>query len=107
MSFTIIVPPLPYPVTIDEILQALRDANATRYLSGAYYILTRSAGQCVKQTDFDNLAVGLVVLIYDHLLTFSDEVRLVWAAPRSFAKYAYLLNRYLVLAVLLGVAHGE
>ncbi|KAI5115002.1 hypothetical protein M0805_005178 [Coniferiporia weirii] len=55
------------------------DANATRYLSG----------------------VGLAVLLYDHILSFDDEVRLVWQAKPSFAKKAFLLNKYLVPAVLL------
>ncbi|EPT04973.1 hypothetical protein FOMPIDRAFT_46296 [Fomitopsis schrenkii] len=50
------------------------------------------------------IAVGLVVLLYDHVLTFADEVRLVWLAPRSLAKYAFLLERYLVLGTLLCVA---
>ena len=52
-------------------------------------------------------AVGLIILFYDHLLTFADEVRLVWRAPRSFPKYAFLFNKYLVLANLLAIAHGE
>ena len=51
-------------------------------------------------------AVGLTVLFYDHVLTFADEVRLVWLAPRSLAKYAFLFNRYLVLGTLLCVACG-
>lgn len=52
-------------------------------------------------------AVGLVVLLYDHALTFVDEVKLIWAAPASFPKYAFLFNRYLVLGCMLGVAYGE
>ncbi|THH00149.1 hypothetical protein EW026_g2345 [Hermanssonia centrifuga] len=77
---------MPFDPTLDghEIVQALQDANATRYLG----------------------AVGLVILFYDHLLTLPDEVKLVWGAPASFAKYAFLLNRYLVLASLITVAHA-
>ncbi|GBE81069.1 hypothetical protein SCP_0307930 [Sparassis crispa] len=63
-------------------LVALWDANATRYLS----------------------AIGLVILAYDHVLTFADEVRLVWYVPPSFAKCAFLFNRYLVLCTLLAAA---
>ncbi|KAK7685325.1 hypothetical protein QCA50_011689 [Cerrena zonata] len=66
-----------------QLVAALKDAYATRYLSAA----------------------GLVVLLYDHILTFSEEIRLVWHAPHSFAKYAFLFNRYLVLSCLLPVAH--
>lgn len=49
-------------------------------------------------------AIGLVVLLYDHALTFKDEVRLVWNAKASIAKYALLLNRYLVAFAQIGVA---
>ncbi|KAI5115927.1 hypothetical protein M0805_009863 [Coniferiporia weirii] len=59
------------------------DANAARYLNG----------------------IGLVMLLYDHVLSFDDEVRLVWQAKPSFAKKAFLLNKYLVPVVLLGWAN--
>ncbi|KAL6310314.1 hypothetical protein BKA93DRAFT_721922, partial [Sparassis latifolia] len=49
-------------------------------------------------------AIGLVILAYDHVLTFADEVRLVWYVPPSFAKCAFLFNRYLVLCTLLAAA---
>ncbi|KZT72144.1 hypothetical protein DAEQUDRAFT_763260 [Daedalea quercina L-15889] len=65
-------------------VSALNDAFATRYLQ----------------------AIGLTVLFYDHVLTFADEVRLVWFAPCSLAKYAFLFNRYLVLGTLITVACG-
>ncbi|KAI0344551.1 hypothetical protein BDW22DRAFT_1326561 [Trametopsis cervina] len=50
-------------------------------------------------------AAGLVILLYDYVLMFGDEVHLVWGAPRSFAKYAYLFNRYLVMVCMLVVTH--
>jgi hypothetical protein len=40
----------------------------------------------------------------DHLLTLPDEIALIWRSPPSFAKYDFLLNRYLVPVVLVGVA---
>ena len=52
-------------------------------------------------------AVGLMVLLYDHVLTFGDEVQYVWSAPATYAKYIFLLNRYVVLGTLLAVAYGE
>ncbi|KAI0027898.1 hypothetical protein K488DRAFT_16604, partial [Vararia minispora EC-137] len=51
-------------------------------------------------------AAGLVCLLYDHILTLSAEVTLVWRAPRSFPKYAFLANRYLVLATLVIINSG-
>jgi hypothetical protein len=49
---------------------------------------------------------GLVVLLYDHLLTLPKEVELIWKAPASAPKYAFLLNRYIVPSILLAVAYG-
>ena len=47
-----------------------------------------------------------MVLFYDHLLTLSDEIQLVWPAPATYAKYIFLLNRYTVLGTLVAVAYG-
>ena len=40
------------------------------------------------------------------VMTLSDEINLIWRAPRSFAKYAFLGNRYLVLGALVDVNIG-
>ncbi|KAH8119517.1 hypothetical protein DFH11DRAFT_450961 [Phellopilus nigrolimitatus] len=56
------------------LIQGVHDSIATRYVT----------------------AVGLVFMLYDHLLTFQDEVNLVWTAKPSFAKKLFLLNRYVV-----------
>ncbi|KAI5120292.1 hypothetical protein M0805_005798 [Coniferiporia weirii] len=61
---------------------AVIDANATRYLNGA----------------------GLVILLYDHFLTFYQEVQYIWQAKSSLMKKAFLLNRYLVPSVLIMIA---
>ena len=55
---------------------------------------------------YELAAVGLMVLVYDHLLTFADEVELIWPAPATYAKYIFLLNRYTVLGTLFAVAYG-
>jgi hypothetical protein len=52
------------------------------------------------------IVAGTVVLLYDHLITFPDEYRFVWKARTSFAKYAFLLNRYAVLCVMVLVLPG-
>lgn len=36
---------------------------------------------------------GLVMILYDHTLTFANEVELVWKAPRSIARTLFLVNR--------------
>jgi hypothetical protein len=41
-----------------------------------------------------SLVVFLVAAIQYSLFTLSLERRVVWHAPRSFAKYAYLVGKY-------------
>lgn len=66
----------------ESLIECAKDANATRYVNG----------------------VGLVIVLYDHMITFHDEVRLVWQARSSFAKWLFLCNRYLVPTTLIWVA---
>ncbi|PAV19001.1 hypothetical protein PNOK_0584500 [Pyrrhoderma noxium] len=70
---------LPEPVTLatiesvlHELEEGIHDANLTRYIS----------------------AVGLICMLYDHILTFDDEVEIIWNARPSFAKKLFILNRY-------------
>ncbi|KAJ6466969.1 hypothetical protein C8R45DRAFT_1106388 [Mycena sanguinolenta] len=46
-------------------------------------------------------AAGLVILLYDHLLSFSDEVRFIWSARLSSSKFLFLGMRYLVPPVMI------
>lgn len=48
-----------------------------------------------------------MVLFYDHMATLPDECRFVWQAKPSFAKYAFLLNRYVVPSVMILVLCGK
>ena len=52
-------------------------------------------------------AAGLAALLYDHALTIGDEIRLIWAAPRSFLKWIFLINHYLSEVGLIVCANGE
>ncbi|CEL53936.1 hypothetical protein RSOLAG1IB_06718 [Rhizoctonia solani AG-1 IB] len=45
-------------------------------------------------------AAGYVLLLYDHLLTLQDEVKLIWPGPWSLVKILFLINRYSVPLVL-------
>lgn len=44
--------------------------------------------------------VGYVAFLYDTFLTFPEEFDLIWRSKASFAKYAFLFNKYIVLGVL-------
>ncbi|KAL4068465.1 hypothetical protein V8B97DRAFT_829300 [Scleroderma yunnanense] len=39
--------------------------------------------------------VSVCVLIYDHLITFADEVTYIWARPKYISSVLFLVNRYL------------
>lgn len=39
---------------------------------------------------------GFTVLVYDHLITFADEVRYIWHASKGLLIYLFLINRYLI-----------
>ncbi|KZP18677.1 hypothetical protein FIBSPDRAFT_1045983 [Athelia psychrophila] len=70
--------PLLTPAPLFTLENAVKDANATKWLSAA----------------------GLTLLLYDHLMTLPDEMELIWRSSPSFSKYAFLFNRYLVPIVL-------
>jgi len=38
---------------------------------------------------------GLVILLYDHLITFDDEVKYVWCSNKKPMIWLFLINRYL------------
>ncbi|CUA67041.1 hypothetical protein RSOLAG22IIIB_02959 [Rhizoctonia solani] len=44
---------------------------------------------------------GFCILIYDHLLTFPQEVELVWKQQRSWVSILFVLNRYITPLVLI------
>ncbi|KAJ7853522.1 hypothetical protein B0H14DRAFT_3450201 [Mycena olivaceomarginata] len=46
-------------------------------------------------------AVGLVILIYDHLLSLPDEVRFIWSAKFTSSKVLFLGMRYIVPVVMI------
>ncbi|KAG1743200.1 uncharacterized protein EDB91DRAFT_1081158 [Suillus paluster] len=39
--------------------------------------------------------VGLTILVWDHAITFADEVEIIWGRPKNFLTCLFLLNRYL------------
>ena len=54
------------------------------------------------------IAAGIVILIYDHILTLKDELRLLWKTPGwSLNKVALLHNRYVVEVALALAAYGR
>ena len=98
-----------HQVSPEQLSQGIWDASASRYLTGTSdragnfrealeWILTYCGG--------GGTAAGTVVLLYDHIITLPDEYRFVWKANSSFAKYAFLVNRYVVPSVMLLILCG-
>jgi hypothetical protein len=44
--------------------------------------------------------VALIIVAHEHITSHHAERRLIWSAPSSFAKWAFLANRYFVLISL-------
>ena len=59
-----------------------------------------------------NLRISQVVItvtltLYDHILTFHDEVKYIWGARKWLNKLIFVVNRYIVEAALIGTAYGS
>jgi hypothetical protein len=90
------------PSVIHEIVRGLHIATVVRYLSRKFLTSSESKRLIPAPEEVG----GLVALLYDHLLTLDQEVRLIWQAPGSFVKWVFLANRYLSEVCLLAVANG-
>ncbi|KAG1763065.1 hypothetical protein EDD22DRAFT_1050386 [Suillus occidentalis] len=47
---------------------------------------------------FQTIGVGIfgfTILVWDHAITFADEVEIIWGHPKNFLTCLFLLNRYL------------
>ncbi|KAG2065294.1 hypothetical protein BDR04DRAFT_1108761 [Suillus decipiens] len=40
-------------------------------------------------------ALGFTILVWDHAITFADEVEIIWGRPKKLLTFLFLLNRYL------------
>jgi len=74
-----LLPPPPPPPFPPPTLQDFQQGAISRYIAVA----------------------GLVFILYDHILSFSDEVELVWKASWTFPKAIFLLLRYAVPCALI------
>ncbi|KAF9451098.1 hypothetical protein P691DRAFT_757577 [Macrolepiota fuliginosa MF-IS2] len=46
-------------------------------------------------------AAALIIYVYDYLLTFDQEVRLVWSSKWNLMKAAFFLNRYFIIVNII------
>lgn len=93
------------PFVLHAIQRGIDIASVARYLSRRCHLFREqkwNADIC-----FLEKVAALVALLYDHALTIGDEIRLIWAAPRSFLKWTFLINHYISEACLIAIANGE
>ncbi|KAF8580639.1 hypothetical protein K439DRAFT_1636880 [Ramaria rubella] len=70
--------------------------TAPMQFSGPSPTIVASAAEATKRS----LVASLIFLIYDHGLTFEDELEFVWRRPRSLGKALFIFNRYFALVAL-------
>jgi len=51
--------------------------------------------------------ITVTLALYDHILTFQDEVEYIWGARKWLNKLIFIVNRYIVEAALIGTAYGS
>ncbi|KAJ7909600.1 hypothetical protein B0H13DRAFT_2661391 [Mycena leptocephala] len=56
----------------------------------------------LEKTRLVSAAAGLVILLYDHLLSLPDEIRFVWSAEFTSSKILFLAMRYGVPPLMIG-----
>ncbi|KAH9829842.1 uncharacterized protein C8Q71DRAFT_887647 [Rhodofomes roseus] len=54
----------------------------------------------VQTIRYSELASSTII-IFDHLLTLSQEYKLIWTAPWSIGKFLFLINRYYTLLTVI------
>lgn len=88
--------------TVSGLELAIEGIVVTRYLSGKSCLV-----HGILQFISIRSVAGLIVLLYDHCLTFEQERQLIWPSRATVVKWALLCNRYLVEVILIATAHGK
>jgi hypothetical protein len=47
--------------------------------------------------------VSIAIIYYDHILTFSEEMHLMWSRPFTRGSWVFLLNRYVAFVGYIAV----
>jgi hypothetical protein len=78
---------------------------ATRYVSGRL----NNSEPALAVGLYWMVAIGVTVLLYDHVLTAGEELSLIWFSPAAGLGYRlmFIVNRYLTEAISLYAAYSE
>ncbi|KAF8575887.1 hypothetical protein K439DRAFT_710968 [Ramaria rubella] len=77
-------PPSPPPLTQAQLSEAGQNVLATKYY----------------------LAAAFTILLYDHMLSFSDELESIWKKSRAMITFVFLVNRYYTPAAMVAIMIG-
>lgn len=99
-----LVVPIPSAV-INAAVSGMHLVTAARYLGGRLPCFPKAVCCHCWFLCLDK-AAGLVALLYDHSLTFGDEINLICTAPRSFLNWFFLTNHYMVEVCLIAITSG-
>lgn len=94
------------PQALKHIVDSVPALIATRHFARSYSRLSHRRA-LVLLTDILILVIGLVVLLWDHLLTFGDEIKYIWKWPVEVSKIVFIFNRYLVEGSLCCTVYGR
>jgi len=93
-----------------QALAALIDSasslTVTRHFTRPYFKTNHHRARVIL-TGTPISVAGCVVLLWDHLLTFGDEIEYIWRLPVEFSKLVFLFNRYFVAGCLCCSVYGE
>lgn len=94
-------------MSTENIALIVKHVTASRYMNGtpSQLLLLKLILTCILVVHCVTVA-GLVTLLYDHFLTFDDEVKLIWKAKMSLPKLLFLFNRYVVPTMMVMKTNG-
>ena len=92
-----------------EIVKALQGAApsilAMRYPMGEWMWLHRLHRLSESMVSF--VVASTTLVLYDHILTFGDEVERMWNIRKWWNKFIFIVNRYIVEATLMWMTYGS
>lgn len=94
------------PKALAKLIDSVPALLATRYLTCACSKSVLRHGS-ISVADGLFPVIGLVVLLWDHVLTFEEEIKYIWKLPVELGKVVFLFNRYFVEGALCLSAYGE
>ena len=61
----------------------------------------------LSESSISSVVITTTLVLYDHILTFDDEVKHIWKARKWWNKIIFVVNRYIVEATLAFTTYGS